>query len=285
MTAIEKLLQKHVSREHLEALDEICSSMQSPKPRVANFGLLKAGKSTLFNCLSDCFDDSNFKTGSVRTTIKSQEMELEDYILIDTPGLDCQDDDSEKTFKALKGADICIFVHNLRTGELDSLERKFLQELAANWGDVSDFVERTFWVTSFEDEQPDSELVCKAIRKQLRNVFEYDVDIHRVASKRYLSGKLQNKKLFVEKSNIPMLQNELSKKISKIAEDLEFKREKKNASCVKKIMKELSSKIADTSDRINAAQNKRQILAAKLKRDITRLMKQTQSQIENYKTI
>src|SRR5262245_47809196 len=53
---------------------------------VVNAGLLKAGKSSLFNALIDV--PEHFATSAGRCTTKPQELDRGTHVLVDTPGID-----------------------------------------------------------------------------------------------------------------------------------------------------------------------------------------------------
>ena len=95
----------------LDELEAIFFMLKSPKIRMANLGLLKAGKSTLFNCISGNYQEEKFATGVTRTTTTAQEVDLGGLVLIDTPGIDCNEEDNEKTLEAMLKSDVILFVH------------------------------------------------------------------------------------------------------------------------------------------------------------------------------
>lgn len=99
-------------------------------PLIANCGLLKAGKSSLFNTLTGAADGrETFATGAARTTIRSQRQECRFGVLIDTPGIDATDADQLEAERTLRGADCVLFVHSMPAGEFDSGETAFLKRL------------------------------------------------------------------------------------------------------------------------------------------------------------
>ncbi len=281
------LLKKHIPEDLLQQWKEITSQKQSSKVRIANFGLLKAGKSMLFNCLSDSVDNSDFATGSVRTTVKPKELELDNYILVDTPGLDCTDHDSDQTFKVLKGADIAIFVHNIKSGELDRIERKFLENIAKNWDEVSVFINRTFWVMTHLDEQEcsDSVKIYQAVRQQICDIFNHDVEMFSVASPRYQKGKAENKKLLLAKSNVPQFREALDQKIVTDAEAVISDRNNKKENCHKQITKVIRDKITEANKNISKCQSQSSKKRQQLSDQLSNLIEQTKRSVETYNSI
>jgi hypothetical protein len=101
--------------------------------RVSNVGLLNAGKSTLFNAL--CGQPEYFATSDARCTTSEQTIELDGYVLVDTPGLDANEMDDNTAAQITKNADMLLFVHNIKTGEFDRQEADFLERLRSIFPD------------------------------------------------------------------------------------------------------------------------------------------------------
>ena len=101
-------------------------------PVIVTCGLLKAGKSSLLNCLIEDRSNETFKVGPVRTTIKNQYYTGANACFIDTPGLDANSDDTKEAEKAYAEADVFLFVHN---GEREFLynELDFLKKICAQY--------------------------------------------------------------------------------------------------------------------------------------------------------
>lgn len=122
---------------------------------VVNAGLLKAGKSSLFNALLEA--PERFATGSVRTTTASQARPSAFGLLIDTPGLDASDVDTEEAWLALKAADLVLFVHGMECGEFDRIETAFLSRLVTEMGSAEAFSRRVIPVFQKADCLSDEE--------------------------------------------------------------------------------------------------------------------------------
>ena len=58
------------------------------KPLIAVCGLMNTGKSYLLNMLTQHIDQEYFKTADQRETAANKTLETEQYIYLDTPGLD-----------------------------------------------------------------------------------------------------------------------------------------------------------------------------------------------------
>lgn len=187
-------------------LDDLLLTSQQQGFRIVNTGLLKAGKSTLYNCLVDAVGEERFKTGTVRTTITSQEHQHGDFIYIDTPGIDHVGAETQEAIKALKTADIVLFIHNLKSGEFDKSEVAFLQEVSKHWGNNADFIKRTVFVmTHLADVEAQSAAIISQIDKQVTQIFGASPLIKSISSMRYRKGLSENKQILIERSGIPSL--------------------------------------------------------------------------------
>ena len=91
---------------------------------IVNVGRMNHGKSSLFNALlgKECFE-----TGDRRVTMKCSEVEIEkDVFLVDTPGLDNDEEDDKEAFEAYAKANCIMYVHNIKIGELHAKEIEHL---------------------------------------------------------------------------------------------------------------------------------------------------------------
>ena len=116
--------------ELIEALTSAFVVTQRPL-QITTCGLLKAGKSSLLNSLTDHLETELFATGAARTTVKNQTLSHQDFVFVDTPGLDATEGDDTEAWKELNMADILLFVHDPGTGELHQDEVEFLLKLAS----------------------------------------------------------------------------------------------------------------------------------------------------------
>ena len=196
------------------------SSLDGEKVRIVNTGLLKAGKSTLFNCLTESLSDDLFAVGVTRTTVKAQECEFENLLLVDTPGIDCKDEDSKSAVSALKQGDIVLFVHNMNSGALDTPEREFLEQVAKEWDNKSDFLDKTIFVLTNLDkkEGSGSEQIIGKVQQQINTIFGGEPKLMCISSTRYSKGILENKQFLVEKSGIPALKTAIYTKAAKASD-------------------------------------------------------------------
>ena len=126
--------------------------------QVVAFGTVNAGKSSLLSALIDhhglfCESEKPGKTDCIQTE------EAYGIRFIDTPGLDCDYFDEKLAYAAAQKADVMMFCHNLRTGELKDTEIKALKE----YNKIADI-----WNTCFVLTHEDA-LATRDITKQTAN--------------------------------------------------------------------------------------------------------------------
>ncbi len=223
------LLRKGLTSEMRSSLFELCAESDvkelerfleeagEMKPRLVAAGLLKAGKSTMMNCLVGDFENKRFKTGVVRETTQEKVYEKDGYRFVDTPGIDANDEDTKVAEGALRVADVILFAHNLRSGALDEPERQFLKTIQENWDNPSSFVKKTLFVLTHldgvEGQKDKVQLVENTLRKQIEDIFGVAPSVISVSSSKYQKGCLENKALLEKNSNYSTLRKELAEKI------------------------------------------------------------------------
>lgn len=218
--------------EALEAEYRLFASQRSDaapaKPRIAAWGLVKAGKSSLLNMLSGHASDEHFQTGDTRTTRTNQALELNDYVLIDTPGMGFDAKDTHEANEGLDKADVVLFVH-APPGELDVEEVALLDQLRSTYG--NEVGERVVLVISQLDKLQDTDLA------EVRQTIERQALIHLgtmpecfvISSTRFKSGVEKNKEGLCIKSGIPQLVQHLQILSKSLTSSLEEARQKRLA--------------------------------------------------------
>lgn len=177
----------------------------SGKVKVINAGLVKAGKSAVFNALAS---KEVFKTDVVRATASNDQIELEKYILVDTPGLDANGQDDQTAFSGYKEADYLIFVHNVMEGELNKIEVESIKKIADIVGGISKLFGSAILVLSHADQIKPEELAHleQSIKNQCQQVFgEGFAKVVEVNSISYMKGILEGKDLLKQASHIEEL--------------------------------------------------------------------------------
>jgi len=284
---LEPLLEKHLPQELVANLAGALASLQDEKLRIVNTGLLKAGKSTLFNCLTESLSDDLFAVGVTRKTIQSQQVEFEEFLLVDTPGIDCQEEDTKATVAALKQSDLIIFVHNMNTGELDMPEREFLESVAKECDSKRDFVRRMIFVLTNLDkkEGTGSEHIAAKIQQQLETIFGGKPNLVSVSSTRYAKGVLEKKALMVEKSGIPALKSVLYAKAAKIGEQVQGVRRKKAGKAYDAIDAHLLSLMDKARLDIKEAEVHIENSLKALDKDLSRFSRTIRTKLNHYSTL
>ncbi|MGE8317438.1 MAG: GTPase [Comamonas sp.] len=174
---------------------------EAGRPVVSVVGKYNHGKSRLLN---ELIGSDRFAVADRRETVVLAEHVVEDARWLDAPGLDADvgmADDSYAYHAAWVQADIRLFVHAAREGELDAGERALLQSLHA---DAKRTQRQTLFVLTQVDQLPDEahlDQVVKAILGQVP-----DAAPHPVSATRHRLGVEGAKRLLLEKSGIPALQ-------------------------------------------------------------------------------
>lgn len=190
-------------KEIKEKIEKLKNKKSKQEKLVVNAGLLKAGKSSLFNALAG---DEIFDTDVIRATIVNKKVELEKFTLLDTPGLDACQDDDEMAFSGYVDADVILFVHNLLEGELNQIETDAIQKISNLFNNKEVFFKNVILVLSCKDQKEEYEIIKSQIEEQCKKLFGYSFHkIFCINSIGYLKGKKENKSLLVKDSGIDEL--------------------------------------------------------------------------------
>lgn len=165
-------------------------------PRVVVCGLLKAGKSSLLNALTNHLENEHFATKSSRATVANQELIHDGIIYIDTPGIDATD---EEAWRGLMRADYVVFVHNARIAVLDKSEEDFLKELICRYP----LIQRNMLVVLTNIDSIDNETITiESIKKCFNLILGEYPSILTTSFTSYKKGFLENKQKLREKSGV-----------------------------------------------------------------------------------
>ncbi len=174
---------------------------------VVIIGQQNNGKSTLCNALLRDWENRKFPVGDIRLTASTQEEqdETNGILYVDTPGFSSATMSDDETAQAeWIRANLLIFVHSVRSGELDKDEVRVLQRLKSV---VPDLERRLFVACSKAGgEQPD-ELRRKLdrIREQIREHVGMDVTMEAIDSIFYQKGMEKGNEQLAATTNIPKL--------------------------------------------------------------------------------
>ncbi|MBC8636855.1 50S ribosome-binding GTPase [Caballeronia sp. EK] len=183
------------------------------EPIVTVIGKYNHGKSRLLN---ELIGRDTFAVADKRETVKLSDSVHQGVRWLDAPGLDADvgtEDDRHALHAAWLHADIRLFVHAAKEGELDAKELALLAELCAD-GERSK--RQTLFVLSQVDQlADDAELqkVSRAIGAQWP-----DIGLNAVSSTRYRKGRDEGKKLMLEKSGMPSLRATIDAALARVPE-------------------------------------------------------------------
>lgn len=191
--------------EKMEELQQLLNTFVS-KPAIVTAGIVKSGKSSLLNALVQ--KPEYFPTGAVRQTTANKVLELDDYFLVDTPGVNANQEDTDEAIKAYKQADLLLFVHNLVDGELQRVEVEFIKRLMQYFPTKDEFWNRFVFVGSnrhqLENEQVSK--ITEIIQEQIFRELDTKIDVFfTVDSVSYLRGMIEEKEKLLESSGISEL--------------------------------------------------------------------------------
>lgn len=197
---------------------------------VSNFGMVKAGKSSLCNALLG--RKEFFATGVVRTTAEAKRAEAGNFWLCDTPGIHAKEEDTEKALAAYEQSDIVLFVHNAVDGELIKQEVRALQQLIEKNSDPETFWERFVFVLTNADQKDEEELetIARIMKEQIYKRWNYRLPvIFCVDSHTYFRGLEKNEAILVGNSGIERVKEEVLRQVEAIKEQKQALFEKKLA--------------------------------------------------------
>lgn len=169
------------------------------EPTVTVIGKYNHGKSRLLN---ELIGSDVFAVADKRQTVDLEERLHDGVRWLDAPGLDADvasNDDALALKAAWLKADIRLFVHTAKEGELDKSERDLLKELRDN---DEEAWRQTLFVLSQTDQLDDDGLqkVIAKIRKQVPGLMVYGV-----SPTMYRKGRDEGKQLLRERSGFANL--------------------------------------------------------------------------------
>lgn len=195
-------------------LKELEQTLKSKKDKmeIVIAGNVKAGKSTLINAIFK--DETLCETGVVRTTASNKIIEADNYRLMDTPGINANDQDTEVAEQGYEQADFFLFTHNVIDGELLAKEIEFLQQVKMYFRDEAQFVRNTFIILTNAHQLEDEHLITaiERIKQQIKLITELEIQLFVVDSVSYLTALQENKTLLMGNSGISALQSALEEK-------------------------------------------------------------------------
>lgn len=186
-------------------------AQQAAPATVTVVGKYNHGKSRLLN---ELMGQEVFAVADRRETVTLAEHLQQDVRWLDAPGLDAdvaEVDDSHAQEATWLQADIRLFVHAAKEGELDAAERGLLQALRA---DQARTRRQTLFVLTQVDQMADEtqlQRVSAAIAEQAPQLA-----LHAVSSTRHRAGIEGGKALLLQLSGIPALKQLLADAVAQV---------------------------------------------------------------------
>ena len=181
--------------------DFLNQSLRSEKPVIVTWGLMNAGKSSLLNMLTQHIEQEFFKTNDFRETTEVSAYEGDQYIYLDTPGLDANTADNLEALKGIKKADVVLFVHQLQ-GELEANEVEFLKDVRTSFGQYAE--KNIILILSKVDKEDRSKVdqIQKRVLEQCEQYLGFQPQCFQISNKLYQQGIQKHKDGLVRHSHI-----------------------------------------------------------------------------------
>lgn len=171
------------------------------KPVVAAWGLMNAGKSFLLNMLTNHIQTECFRTNDIRETAELKTFETDDFIFLDTPGLDANNADDLIAIQGAAKADIVLFVHQPQ-GELEQIEIDFLRQLKNSFGQYA--AHNIILVLSKADVESAENIAAieKRMLEQCHDELGFTPRCYALSGSRFHAGVMQNQDGLVRASHL-----------------------------------------------------------------------------------
>lgn len=219
--------------------------------QITTCGLLKAGKSSLLNAITDHLETELFATGAVRTTVQNQTLSHQNFVFVDTPGLDATEEDDKEAWNALSTADVLIFVHDPGIGELDQAEINFLSELASQPGTQQGLEERLIVIlTRLDSNEEIIDVISQKVQSQIKKCLGIEPRLFQISFTSYQKGKLEGKKKLVEYSRIPVLQKHVFENFACLHNQFEVLRQVRINESHQRLINAIDIEIANRTEKI-----------------------------------
>lgn len=181
--------------------DFLNQSLRIEKPVIVTWGLMNAGKSSLLNMLTQHIEQEFFKTNDFRETTEVCAYEADQYIYLDTPGLDANTTDNLEALKGIKKADVVLFVHQLQ-GELEANEVEFLKDVRTSFGQYAE--KNIILILSKVDKEDRSKVdqIQKRVLEQCEQYLGFQPQCFQISNTLYQQGIQKHKDGLVRHSHI-----------------------------------------------------------------------------------
>lgn len=239
-----KLIQQSQDIREL-AQDFLAQEIDVEKPMIVTWGLMNAGKSYLLNMLTNHIDNEFFKTNDFRETAVVSSFETDQYIYLDTPGLDANTEDNLEALKGIKKADIVLFVHQLQ-GELEATEIEFLKNVRTSFGQYAE--KNIIFILSKVDKEDMTKVNQIQVRvlEQCKEYLGFQPQCFQISNKLYQQGIQKHKDGLIRNSHI----EELLQHIQTVAQDIQLVRQERFSQEKSKLLQALNEKKSDVESEL-----------------------------------
>lgn len=212
MNSIYKLLARQ-EPELLRALEQLDDEHTSSETVTLTFiGLVKAGKSTLANVLTDNLEQEYFKTARTRETRELKSLRVDQVTYTDTPGLDAEEADDQVAFDGILISDLLVLCHSLTQGELDQPTLDYLSQIKQH--SQRPLADRLVCVLTKAEQPEEPQQETEAhISAQLTRVCGSTIDTLRVSANAYRLGRQEHEPQLTTYSRIPELKQYLQERV------------------------------------------------------------------------
>ena len=229
---------------------------ESRRIRIINAGIMNHGKSSLFNSI---LDEEHFVEQDIRTTMVNKEIQwFDDVYLVDTPGLSAEISDDIEAYNAYQNANMIVFCHTAKVGELHSNELKAINNMKRFFENDKFFWEHFCLVITFLDS--DSQDNINVIKeKSLADIYANcegeKFPIFLVSNSRYKKGKKENKEGLIKLSGILELREYLKEKTGLWRKEIDSVRMRRIRNEKENIIDELNNEKKCIESRIKIVKN------------------------------
>lgn len=234
----------------MKAFEDAIAATAQPL-RITTCGLLKAGKSSLLNALTDHLETELFATGAIRTTVRNQTLSHQNFIFVDTPGLDATEEDDKEAWDALSTADVLLFVHNPGIGELDKTEVDFLSKLGNQPGTHQGLENRLVVILTWLDSHEEViDAISQKVKDQIKNCLGIEPRLFQISFTSYQKGKLEGMQKLAEYSRIHLLQQHIFENLARLQSQFQVLRQARIDETRKQLIDAIDIEITNRTQKI-----------------------------------
>lgn len=222
-------------RQMVQSFQDLSKQPLVEKPVIVAWGLMNAGKSYLLNMLTQHIDKEFFKTNDFRETAEISVYETEQYVYLDTPGLDANAEDNLEALKGVKKADIVLFVHQLQ-GELEANEIYFLKDVKKSFGQYAE--QNIILILSKIDKEDKSKVnqIQSRVLEQCKEYLGFQPRCFQISNTLYQQGIQRHKDGLIRHSHI----EELKQAIDAVVVDTKMVRQERFNQEKEQLLKQLA---------------------------------------------